>query len=124
PAAEHIAVFHTADSVSLQSVYDHAPLGVVYPTARGTSPVITIISAVAFLGERRTLAEGTGAFIVSAGIAVVTIRPRPGGDVPASGARLRRGLAWGGLIGAFIAGYTLWDDFAVNRISESPLLYF
>ena len=123
-AAALSAVFHIAYSVSLQSGYDHAPLGVVYPTARGTGPVITIIIAVAFLGERPTLAEVTGAFIVIAGIAVVTIRPRPGGDVPASGARLRRGLAWGGLIGAFIAGYTLWDDFAVNRISESPLLYF
>src|SRR5699024_5496324 len=110
--------------VSLQSGYARAPWGGGDPTGRGSGPVITILIAVAFLGERPTLAEVTGAFIVIAGIAVVTIRPRPGGDVPASGARLRRGLAWGGLIGAFIASYTLWDDFAVNRISESPLLYF
>jgi hypothetical protein len=34
-AAALSAVFHIAYSVSLQSGYDHAPLGVVYPTARG-----------------------------------------------------------------------------------------
>ncbi|WP_166969889.1 DMT family transporter [Brevibacterium atlanticum] len=123
-AAVLSAVFHIAYSVSLQAGYDHAPLGVVYPTARGTGPVVTIIIAVTFLGERPTLAEVAGAFIVIAGIAVVTVRPRAGGESPTSGSGLRRGLAWGGLIGAFIACYTLWDDFAVNHISDSPLLYF
>ena len=122
-AAALSAVFHIAYSVALQSGYDHAPLGVVYPTARGTGPVVTIIIAVAFLGERPTLAEAAGAFTVIAGIAVVTIRPR-GGVGPTSSDGLRRGLAWGGLIGAFIASYTLWDDFAVNHVSDSPLLYF
>ena len=122
-AAALSAVFHIGYSVALQSGYDHAPLGVVYPTARGTGPVVTIIIAVAFLGERPTLAEAAGAFTVIAGIAVVTIRPRGGGGGPSS-AGLRRGLAWGGLIGAFIASYTLWDDFAVNHVSDSPLLYF
>lgn len=122
-AAALSAVFHIAYSVALQSGYDHAPLGVVYPTARGTGPVVTIIIAVAFLGERPTLAEAAGAFTVIAGIAVVTIRPR-GGDGPTSSHGLRRGLVWGGLIGAFIASYTLWDDFAVNHVSDSPLLYF
>ncbi|GGC47850.1 membrane protein [Brevibacterium sediminis] len=122
-AAALSAVFHIAYSVALQSGYDHAPLGVVYPTARGTGPVVTIIIAVAVLGERPTLAEAAGAFTVIAGIAVVTIRPR-GGDGPTSSHGLRRGLAWGGLIGAFIASYTLWDDFAVNHVSDSPLLYF
>src|SRR5699024_4930156 len=34
-AAALSAVSHIAYSVSLQSGYDHAPLGVVYPTARG-----------------------------------------------------------------------------------------
>ena len=123
-AAALSAVFHIAYSVALQSGYDHAPLGVVYPTARGIGPVVTIIIAVAFLGERPTLAEAVGAFTVIAGIAVVTIRPRGGVDGPTSSDGLRRGLAWGGLIGAFIASYTLWDDFAVNHVSDSPLLYF
>ncbi|WP_210604655.1 EamA family transporter [Brevibacterium oceani] len=123
-AAVLSALFHIAYSVSLQSGYDHAPLGVVYPTARGTGPVVTIIIAVTFLGERPTLAEVAGAFVVIAGIAVVTVRPRAIGENPTSGSGLRRGLAWGGLIGAFIACYTLWDDFAVNHVSDSPLLYF
>ncbi|WP_413336541.1 EamA family transporter [Brevibacterium sp. GP-SGM9] len=129
------AIFHIAYSVSLQSGYDHAPLGVVYPAARGIGPVITIIIAVAFLGERPTIPEMLGGFVVIAGIAVVTMRPRgvpsrqrvdtaATADASPHASGVRRGLAWGGLIGAFIACYTLWDDFAVNHITDSPLLYF
>lgn len=127
-AAVLSAVFHIAYSVSLQSGYDHAPLGVVYPTARGVGPIITIIIAVLLFGERPSAPETIGAFVVIAGIAVVTVRPRGFGarsrglEVRSSG--IRRGLAWGGLIGVFIASYTLWDDFAVNHIADSPLLYF
>lgn len=127
-AAVLSALFHIAYSVSLQSGYDHAPLGVVYPTARGVGPIITIIIAVLLFGERPSAPETIGAFVVIAGIAVVTVRPRGFGarskglEVRSSG--IRRGLAWGGLIGVFIASYTLWDDFAVNHIADSPLLYF
>ena len=130
-AAALSAVFHIAYSVSLQSGYDHAPLGVVYPTARGVGPIITIIVAVLFLGERPTAPETIGAFIVLAGIAVVTVHPkRVGGGRTTNGGYgtnshgVGRGLAWGGLIGTFIASYTLWDDFSVNHITDSPLLYF
>ncbi|HCG55751.1 MULTISPECIES: DMT family transporter [Brevibacterium] len=127
-AAVLSASFHIAYSVALQSGYDHAPLGVVYPTARGVGPIITIIIAVLFLGERPTPPETIGAFIVLAGIAVVTVRPRGAGfgaDSHGSHSHgIGRGLAWGALIGTFIASYTLWDDFAVNHITDSPLLYF
>ncbi|MCF2589339.1 EamA family transporter [Brevibacterium sp. UCMA 11752] len=136
-AAALSAVFHIAYSVSLQSGYDHAPLGVVYPTARGVGPIITIIIAVLFLGERPTAPETIGAFIVLAGIAVVTVHPRRvGGGRTTNGGYgmsrghgmsshgVGRGLAWGALIGTFIASYTLWDDFSVNHITDSPLLYF
>lgn len=124
------AVLHIGYSISLQSGYDHAPLGVVYPSARGFGPVLTIIVAVTVLGERPSGFEITGALIVLAGIAVVTLQPRRTTGQPrgitgrAGSAGVVRGLAWGGLIGAFIAAYTLWDDFAVNHITGSPLLYF
>ncbi|GAA1538578.1 DMT family transporter [Brevibacterium picturae] len=133
-AAALSAIFHIAYSVSLQSGYDHAPLGVVYPTARGVGPIITIIIAVLFLGERPSAPETIGAFIVLAGIAVVTVRPRGAAFGASRGSHgvgratigygVGRGLAWGGLIGTFIASYTLWDDFSVNHITDSPLLYF
>ncbi|MCM1013880.1 MULTISPECIES: DMT family transporter [unclassified Brevibacterium] len=121
------ALLHIGYSVSLQAGYDHAPLGVVYPSARGIGPVLTIIVAVTVLGERLSAVEIIGALTVLAGIAVVTVRPRGGVD-PSGGAQpsggVARGLAWGALIGTFIAGYTLWDDFAVNHVTTSPLLYF
>ena len=127
------ALLHIGYSVSLQAGYDHAPLGVVYPSARGIGPVLTIIVAVTVLGERLTGVEIIGALTVLAGIAVVTVRPR-GRDHPPDPAHLPSrdhasggvalGLAWVCLIGTFIAGYTLWDDFAVNHVTTSPLLYF
>ncbi|MGO2614705.1 MAG: EamA family transporter, partial [Brevibacterium aurantiacum] len=95
-AAALSAIFHIAYSVSLQSGYDHAPLGVVYPTARGVGPIITIIIAVLFLGERPTPPETIGAFVVIAGIAVVTVRPKgAGGGHATSSHGIGRGLAWG-----------------------------
>ncbi|MDN6528677.1 MAG: DMT family transporter, partial [Brevibacterium sp.] len=115
-AAVLSALFHIAYSVSLQSGYDHAPLGVVYPTARGVGPIITIVIAVLFLGERPSPPEAIGAFVVLAGIAVVTVHPRRARTGTADSRRGRlshgasshgigRGLAWGGLIGTFIASY-------------------
>lgn len=120
------AVLHIGYSISLQSGYDHAPLGVVYPSARGFGPVLTIVVAVTVLRERPGWVEIAGALIVLAGIAVVTVQPREitGQAVSDGSSGVRRGLLWGGLIGTFIAGYTLWDDFAVNHVTASPLLYF
>lgn len=147
------AVFHIAYSVTLQAGYDRAPLGIVYPTARGTGPIITILIAILVLGERPHLIEVVGALIVIAGIALVTINPRlvragrsetndPAGpndpadasanegSLSAKGRRKRsragvlQGLFWGGLTGVFIASYTLWDNYSVNQLTDSPLLYF
>jgi drug/metabolite transporter (DMT)-like permease len=47
-----------------------------------------------------------------------------GAQPPGGTATLRRGLFWGLLTGAFIAGYTLWDDHVVGAGEVSPVLYF
>jgi len=51
-AAAVSAALHLAYSLTLQAGYDRADLGVVYPVARGTGPLLTTVLAVAVLGMR------------------------------------------------------------------------
>lgn len=113
------AVFHVAYSVILQTGYDRFELGVVYPVARGTGPVLTMLFAILLLGEKPTGIAILGAVIVVAGIVVVAGNPfRAGGRPPL------RGVLWGAATGVAIAGYTLWDSYSVTRLHLAPATYF
>jgi drug/metabolite transporter (DMT)-like permease len=103
----------------LQTGYDHAELGVVYPVARGTGPVLSMIVAVVILREQVSVLALVGALIVIVGIVVVAGNPfaRRGGT--RSG-----GMAWGVATGATIACYTLWDSFSVATMGLDPITYF
>lgn len=120
-------LLHIAYSVTLQTGYDRADLGIVYPVARGTGPVLTILIALAVLGERPGWAGVVGGLVIIAGIAVVTVPGPAAAGVPDRREKRRplvTGLFWGGLTGAFIAGYTLWDHHVVTTTDYPPLLYF
>jgi drug/metabolite transporter (DMT)-like permease len=113
------AALHVVYSLTLQSGYDRFDLGVVYPVARGTGPVLTMLFAIGVLGERLTGTAALGAVVVVAGMAVVT------GNPLRSGGRHRlRGMLWGGATGTAIAGYTLWDSHAVTSLGLAPVAYF
>ena len=94
-AAAVSAVLHAAYSLTLQAGYDRAELGVVYPIARGTGPVLTMLFAMLLLGERLGTAAIVGALLVVAGILVVTGNPWGRG-----GRRPLQGLLWGAATGA------------------------
>jgi drug/metabolite transporter (DMT)-like permease len=113
------AVLHVVYSLVLQTGYDHAELGVVYPVARGTGPVLSMIVAVVILREQVSVLALVGALIVIVGIVVVAGNPfaRRGGT--RSG-----GMAWGVATGATIACYTLWDSFSVATMGLDPITYF
>jgi drug/metabolite transporter (DMT)-like permease len=113
------AVLHTAYSLILQAGYDHAELGVVYPVARGTGPVLTMLFAILLLGERLNTGAMFGASLVVAGILVVTGNPFGRG-----GGRPLQGLLWGAATGASIAAYTLWDGYSVIGLHLAPLSYY
>lgn len=70
-------LLHIAYSVTRQTGYDRADLGIVYPVARGTGPVLTILIALAVLGERPGWAGVAGGLVIIAGIAVVTVPGAP-----------------------------------------------
>ncbi|OIJ35498.1 hypothetical protein BK826_07065 [Rothia kristinae] len=121
------AAIHLGYNMVLQTGYERAPLSVVYPTARGTGPVLTMLVAVLFLGERPGWVAAAGALVIVLGIVFTASGPRP---VPAPGAQdgdaspLLSGLGWGAATGLFIAGYTLWDDHSVTALALAPIPYF
>ncbi|MBU9620050.1 DMT family transporter [Burkholderia multivorans] len=112
------AALHIVYSLTLQAGYDRAELGVVYPVARGTGPLLTILFAMLFMGERLTPVAMLGACLVVAGIFVVTGHPATHGRAPL------KGMQWGVATGAAIAGYTLWDGYSVTTLHLAPVSYY
>ena len=113
------AGLHTAYSLTLQAGYDRAALGVVYPVARATGPMLTMGFAVLVLGERLTPVAVLGALLIVAGILVVIGNPFRTGSRHAL-----PGMLWGGATGAAIAAYTLWDSYAVTTWRLAPASYY
>lgn len=111
-------VLHVGYLLTLQTAYTKGDLGVVYPTARGVGPLLTMIVALGVIGERPQPIALAGALIVLAGILLV-----------ATGASRRvhwfnPGLLYGVATGITIASYTLWDNRAVTVWNFEPLPYF
>lgn len=120
-AAAVSGALHSAYGLALQTGYRKADLGVVYPVARGTGPLLTMIVALLFLGESVHPVNAAGGLVVIAGVAVVATAQ---GRTIASGRAAYAGLAWGSLTGLAIGGYTLWDDHAVTTLGLAPIAYF
>lgn len=121
-------LLHFAYGVTLQTGYDRADLGVVYPVARGSGPLLTMVVAVLFLGERPGWAGLAGGLIVVAGVAVVASvksRSTKAGQLTGETAHRRRlaGLRWGALTGLAIAAYTLFDDHSVTALELAAVPY-
>ncbi len=118
-ALVHVVYFRT-----LLHGYAVSDLTVVYPVARGSGPLLSSIGAVIVLGETLSLAGAAGALAVVVG--VFLIAGGPGlwrrAHEPEQRERVLLGLRWGALTGAFIAGYTVIDGYAVKVLLISPIL--
>lgn len=117
-------VIHVFYFVTLLRGYRQADLTVVYPLARGSGPLLTALVAVLLLGEQPSALGALGIAAVVGGVFLVAGGPglwRSAHD-PAARARLHRGLAYGGLTGVFIAGYSVVDGYAVKVLLMSPIL--
>ncbi len=113
------AILHIAYSLTLQAGYDRAELGLVYPVARGTGPMLTMLLAVLLLGESLTTVTVLGALLIVTGIFVVAGNPfRSGSHRP------MQGVLWGSATGAAIASYTLWDSYSVTSLHLTPVSYY
>jgi drug/metabolite transporter (DMT)-like permease len=105
--------------LTLQRGYRLGDVSVVYPLARGSGPLLSVIFAIVLFGERPGVVGLIGAGVVVAGVVVIGLA---GGRGRLRANRL--GILYGLLVGVVIAAYTLWDANAVVQQKLPPLGYF
>ena len=115
-AAAVSGLIHTAYFVILQRGYAVGDLSVVYPLARGTGPMLSVIAAIVLFGERPGAVALAGAGAVVLGVWVI------GGLGSAGTGSWAGGVGYGVLCGTTIATYTLWDAHAVTALGVSPVV--
>jgi drug/metabolite transporter (DMT)-like permease len=93
-------------------------LSVVYPLARATGPLLTVILAVLLMGERPGAGALLGAVFIGVAAVVLTGDPR---KIMQSGGGQAVGFALA--TGAMIACYTLFDKFSVATLLIPPLIF-
>lgn len=109
-------VLHMGYSLLLQAGYRVSDLSLVYPIARGTGPLLSFLAATFLLDERASELSVLGVLCIVAGILLVS------GLASAPHKAPKAGVAFGLLIGVFIAGYTINDGWAVKVLLISPFL--
>ena len=118
-AAVHVFYFNT-----LLRGYREADLTVVYPVARGSAPLVTVLAAVLLLGETLSFVALAGVVAVCAGVFLIAGGPALWQQIhdPAARQRVNAGLRWGALTGLLIAGYSVIDGYAVKVLLVGPVL--
>ena len=116
------AALQLAYFLLLQRGYRLADVGVVYPVARGVGPLLSVVAAIALLGERPGPIALAGALLIVAGVVVIGLAGA--GQPIADAGRRARGIRYGALVGVAIAAYTLWDAGAVTVAALEPVGYY
>jgi drug/metabolite transporter (DMT)-like permease len=120
-------ILHMGYFLALLRGYRLGDLSVVYPLARGTGPVITAVLASVWLGETLGWRGALGVSAVAVGIFSIAggqdawRRLRSSSGSAEATARLRQGVGYGFLTGAFIAAYSVVDGYAVKHAGISPV---
>lgn len=112
------AILHTAYYMLLDRAYrSGGDLSLVYPLARGSGPLITVVVAVLLLGENPSGVALAGAALIACGAVLLT------GNL--AGLRERGSLLaviYALLTGCTIASYTVVDKLAVAAFAVPPIL--
>lgn len=95
-------VIHTAYKLFLTLAYEHGDLGRVYPLARGTAPMITLVAGALWLGEAVRPTEAVGILLLGSGILLLARGVWTSGES-------RRMLPFAVGAACATAGYTLVD---------------
>jgi uncharacterized membrane protein len=112
-------MIHTLYFLLLDRAYrSGGDLSIVYPLARATGPLLTIVVAILILGERPGTLAICGAILIGVSALVLTGNPFAWHK---SEARTAVGFAL--LTGCMIATYTIWDKASVATWLIPPLLY-
>lgn len=115
------AVVHVLYSVVLQKGYQKSDFSIVYPLARGTGPLFSIIAAVLFLGEMPTTLGWFGIASIVFGILLIAGIPQLFRNTHD---HLSEGMLWGTMTGVSIAAYTIIDGYSIKVLGVSPILYY
>jgi drug/metabolite transporter (DMT)-like permease len=113
-------LLHVAYGNLLQRGYAAGDMNLVYPLARGTGPLLTVLVAVLVLRQSTNGAVIGGVALVVAGVLVISFG-RAHAEQPH---RRRVGVGYGVATGASIAAYTLWDAHAVTTLAIPAMPYF
>ena len=112
-------VIHMAYFLLLDRAYrSGGDLSVVYPLARATGPLITIVVAVLALGERPGPSAIAGALLIVASAIALT-----GNPLSWHRGESRHAVGFALLTGCTIASYTVWDKASVSHWAIPPLIY-
>jgi drug/metabolite transporter (DMT)-like permease len=111
------ATIHASYFLMLQRGYRTGDLSVVYPLARGTGPLLSLIGAIVLIGERPSMQAIAGAMLIVFGVFFIA-----GGEQMVRSRHAASGVSFGLMTGLLIAAYTLWDKFAVSIVLVAPLL--
>jgi len=112
-------MIHTAYFLLLDRAYrSGGDLSIVYPLARATGPLLTIVVAVLLLGERPGPAAIAGAVLIGASAVVLTGNPFAWHKSEA-----RHAVGFALLTGFMIATYTIWDKASVATWLIPPIVY-
>ncbi|MEP7247539.1 MAG: DMT family transporter [Gammaproteobacteria bacterium] len=109
-------VLHMGYSLLLQAGYRVSDLSLVYPIARGTGPLLSFLAATFLLHEPANSLSVLGVVLIVSGILLVSGLTQSTHKAP------KIGVAFGLLIGVFIAAYTINDGWAVKVLFISPFL--
>jgi uncharacterized membrane protein len=110
--------------VLLARAYRSGELGVVYPVARGSAPVVVLALTALGLGKGASGLAAVGVVLVAAGILLVSAnRPALGPYTGPYPGQSRGDLAFGLAIGVTIAGYTLIDSEGLDHADPLPYLF-
>jgi len=110
---------HTVYFLLLDRAYrSGGDLSIVYPLARATGPLLSIVVAVLLLGERPGPTAIVGALLIGASALVLTGNPFAWHKSEA-----RHAVGFALLTGCTIAVYTIWDKASVASWMIPPLVY-
>ena len=108
-------LIHWGYYYGLTTAYKFGDLSLIYPIARGISPVIVTFFAFFWIDERLRWVEMGGVLLISSGILFLGLRSLSNEkSIPA--------LVFALTTGILIAAYSLTDGFGV-RLTENPLSY-
>ena len=101
---------------SIAAAYRAADVGLVYPVARGSAPVLALLGAVVIMGRSTSAGQIAGVVAVTIGILLVC------GVGVAEASSDRRGVLLALATAVFIAGYTLVDKEGLQHAGAIPYI--